>query len=228
MLISSFSSAYFSIVCFIHKVHVLLYSMTLNLTCFLMICTVKIFELGQHLCCVSEDRWVVLSLSDFSTGQTGDRSMGLCLCQVDLFRASAASRPLGYPPVPVSHSEWHRSVQLKHKVRPDVYIVLSWQWQRLAAVFVSCPLLLTLSRWMQANLCSQISFVQKWKLIESLPANSKQDCLCKLAYFVKPCPNNLSILSLSLFLNLKTLSLVLFKNCMLSFLRCHRMCWCSF
>lgn len=145
----------------------------------------------------------------FSTGRTGDRSMGSCLCQVDLFRASATSRPLGTPPVPVSHSEWHRSVRLKHKVRLDVYIALSWQWQRLAAVFVSCPLLLTLCRWMQANLCGQISSVQKWKLIESLPANSRQDCLCKLAYFVKPCPNNLSILSLSLslYLNLQVFRL---------------------
>lgn len=135
----------------------------------------------------------------FSTGRTGDRSMGLCRCQVDLFRASATGCPLGTPTVPVSHSEWHRSIQLKRKVRPDVYIAQSWQWQRLAAVFVSCPLLLTHCRWMQANLCSQISSVQKWKLIESLPANSRQDCLCKLAYFVKPCPI-ISLFSLYLFL----------------------------
>lgn len=49
---------------------------------------------------------------------------------------------------------------------------------------------MTLCQWSGPNLCGKISSVQKWKLIESLAANSSWDTLYKLAYFVKPSLDN--------------------------------------
>lgn len=78
-------------------------------------------------------------------------------------------------------------------------------WQGLAVVFINCPLAVTLCQWSGPNLCRQISSVQKWKLIESLAANSSWDTLYKLAYFVKPSldntpsPSSATILPLSHF-----------------------------
>lgn len=113
------------------------------------------------------------------------------------------------PHGPLSQSDWHKSVALNDKVCRDVYISAWCGWQGLAVVFINCPLAVTLCQWSGPNLCRQISSVQKWKLIESLAANSCRDTLYKLAYFVKPSPDNTSppqptlshLLSLSLSLS---------------------------
>lgn len=94
------------------------------------------------------------------------------------------------PHGPLSPSDWHKSVALNNKVCRDVYISAQHGWQGLAVVFINCPLAVTLCQWSGPNLCRQISLVQKWKLMESLAANSSRDTLYKLAYFVKPSPDN--------------------------------------
>ena len=146
---------------------------------------------AKHLPRLAEaNRWVVLSLSDFY--HRGRQGAGRWAVPASSWpfqgrRRESSPRDLHGP---LSLSDWHESVALNDKVCGDVYIGSRPGWQRLAVVFINCPLAVTLCRWSGPNLCRQISSVQKWRLIESLVANAAWYTLYKLAYFVNPSPDN--------------------------------------